>query len=168
MAEIAYTPEEVVEIWFVPTLTAPAAPSAAEIAAGTRLTAFATDGGEWPFAGNFVNSGTLISGFESQVPSTRGGQNGSLTLIRKRDTATQDATADDAYELLTRGTVGYFVVADYGVSGVSGAPATGDVLHVYEIEIGSRQPVRTRGSLMTFDIQFAFLSEPNENVVAAA
>lgn len=170
MADVAYTPEEIVEVYWVSTIANTAAPTATELNAGTRLTDFLVDGPPNPSGSNFVNSGTLASGFESQVPSTYGGGQGTMTIRRKRDTtAVGKDNADTVFTLLANGTVGYLVTADYGLTGT--APnrfAAGDDVCVYTVQVGNRGKTVTRGSLMVAPIDIAFLEEPEINVAVAS
>jgi len=170
MAEAVYTPQEVVEVYFVASggITSLTAPSAAELNAGTRITDYLTDGPPNPAGANFVNAGTLASGFEAQAASTYGGGSGTMTVLSKRDDTTTDASADDAFSLFPRGTLGYLVVAPYGVGGASNEFAADDVVSIYSIEVANRGKTISRGQLVVCPIDIAFNAVPNENVTCVA
>lgn len=170
MADVAYTPEEIVEVYWVTTIANPAAPTVTELNAGTRLTDFLTDGPPSPSGSNFVNAGTLASGFEAQVASTYGGGQGTMTIRRKRDTtAPGKDSADTVFTLLANGTVGYLVTADYGTTGTPPARfGVGDDVCVYTVQVGNRGKTTTRGSLMDSPIDIAFLEEPHINVAVTS
>ena len=167
MAVVPFDSVEIAEVYFVSSLTL-AAPTTTEINAGTRLTDFITDGPPSPAGSNFLDAGTLASGFQTQVASTYGGGSGSFTVIRKRDTTTTDDSADDAFNLFPRGTVGYLVTAPFGVSGASNAVAVGDTVNVYPIEVGNRAENISRGALSTGTIDVAFNDLPTIGYELAA
>ena len=164
MADVKYTPQEVVEVRFVTAIANTATPTAAELNAGTRITQFLVDGPPNPAGSNFVDAGTLESGFETQVPSTYGGGSGTMTVLRIRDTADTDDVSDVAYNLFPRGTVGFIVVAPYGVGGAAFAFAIGDDVSIYPIEVANRGVTISRGQLMSAAIDVAFTGLPVENV----
>lgn len=164
MADVVYTPQEIVEVYIVNTISNLDAPTVTELNAGTRLTDFITDGPPAPAGSNFVPAGTLASGFESQAASTYGGGSGAMTILNKRDTTTTDATADDAYSALPRGTVTNLVVAAYGVT-TGTTFSAGDVVSIYPIEVANRSRQITRGQLVASTIDVAFNDLPHENVV---
>lgn len=163
MAQVPYDPVEVAEVYFVSSIADVEAPTTAELNAGTRITDFLTDGPPNPAGANFLDAGTLASGFQSQVASTYGGGSGTMTVLAKRDTTTTDDSADTAFNLFPRGTVGYLAVAPYGVSGASNAFAVGDTVTILPIEVGNRGRVITRGQLAVANIDVAFNGLPTEN-----
>jgi len=167
MAEVPFDSVEIAEVYFVATLTL-AAPTTTELNAGTRLTDFITDGPPSPAGSNFLDAGTLASGFQSQVASTYGGGSGTFTILRKRDTTTNDDSADDGYNALPRGTVGYLVVAAFGNSGATNLFAVGDTVDVYPIEVANRAPNVARGALATGSIDLAFNGIPTQGYELAA
>lgn len=164
MAEVPYDPVEIAEVFFVSSFSDYTAPTTAEVNAGTRITQYLTDGPPNPAGSNFIDAGTLASGFQSQVASTYGGGSGTMTGQKIRDTATTDDTADDFFALFPRGTVGYLVVAPYGVSGTSNAAADGDTVTVLPVEVGNRGTTITRGQLAVTTVDVAFNGLPAENV----
>lgn len=170
MADAVYTPEEIIEVWAVPAsaIADLDAPTVDELTSGTRITGFVTDGPPSPSGTNFVDAGTLLSGFQAQAASTYGGGSGTFTILRKRDDQTTDESADDAYNLFERGSLFVFAIYDYGVSGDNGRPEAGDVVSLYPFEVGNRAPVRTRGSLMVANVDVAFNDLPHENVDVVA
>lgn len=144
------------------------APTAAEVNAGVRLTPFLTDGPPPAAGSNFLDAGVLSAAFQSQAASTFGGGSGTMTVRRVRDTATTDDTADDGYLALPRGTIGFLVVAPYGVGGAAGAVAIGDTVDIYPIEVGNRASNISRGALATGSIDLAFNNPIEQNYDIAA
>lgn len=165
MAEVPFDPVEIVEVYFVAdgSIADTDAPTSTELNTGTRITDFLTDGPPNPAGSTFIDAGTLASGFATQVASTYGGGSGQMTVIVKRDTTTTDDTADTAYNLFPRGTVGHLAVAPYGVGGTANDFASGDTITLLPIEVGNRQRNISRGSLHTATIEVAFNGLPNEN-----
>src|SRR5690606_34108546 len=85
-----------------------------------RVTDFLQQGLPSPAGSQFVDAGTLASGFQAQVASVYGGGSGDFNVIRKRDPQSPgSAAADIAFALFARRTVGAFVVFPYGVSDTS-------------------------------------------------
>lgn len=165
MANVPYDPVEIAEVYIVTTISDGSAPTVTELNAGTRLTDFITDGPPSPAGSNFLDAGTLASGFQSQVASTYGGGSGTMTILKKRDSASAgSASADTAFAALPRGTVTNLVVAPYGTTGSSNNFAAGDVVCVYPIEVGNRADNLSRGSLATASIDIAFNDLPDINV----
>lgn len=173
MAGVPYTPQEIVEVYFVPSggIADIDEPTAGELNGGTRITQFLQDGPPAPAGSNFVPAGTLESGFESQVASTYGGGSGTMTAVAKRDPDTTDDSEDTLIALLPRGTTGYLVEAPYGVSGDNNAFAAGDVVTIKPIEVGNdpgAARVQTRGQLVTIPVEIAFNGLPAVNVEVQA
>lgn len=173
MTDVKYTPQELVEVYFVASggIADLDAPEVGELNAGTRITQFLQDGPPAPAGSNFVNSGTLDSGFEEQVASTYGGGSGTMTTVAKRDDTTTDDSADTIIGLLPRGTVGYLVEAPYGVDGASNAFAVGDDVTIKPIEVANdpgAARVISRGNLVTIPVDLAFNGLPHVNVAVVA
>lgn len=172
MANVKYTPQELVEVRFAASgsIADLDAPTAAEVNAATRITQFLQDGPPAPAGSNFVNSGTLDSGFEEQVASTYGGGSGTMTTVAKRDDTTTDDSADTLIGLLPRGTVGYLVEAPYGVGGSNNDFAAGDVVTIKPIEVANdpgAARVISRANLVTVPVDLAFNGLPHVNVTVA-
>lgn len=165
MADVKYTPQEVVKVIFATTIADTSAPTVAEVNGGTDITAYLVDGPPMPQGSQFVDAGTLESGFQSQVPSTYGGGSGTMTVVRYLDDADPGDDAQDvAYNLFPRGTSGYLIVAPYGLSGLAGIAATGDHVSIYPIVVANRGQTISRGQLVTAAIDIAFVDLPDENV----
>lgn len=90
-------------VYWVPTIANKAAPTVAELNAGTSLAAFLRkDGLDIPFTQNFSDNADLEDTFDAQSVGTFGA-NISLTIFR-------DDTTDTAWDLFVYGTAGYIVV----------------------------------------------------------
>lgn len=152
-----YIPAGNSEVWLVPTIASQAAPTAAEMNAGTRLTGFIRGGVSVDFSSQLVETGTLLSGFNSQAAGTFGGGTNTISGILR------DNTADTAWTALPRGTTGYLAVQRGVSTGESWAAA--DVVSIYPWEVVARKPGDlSRDQLDTFDVDFAITAVPSENV----
>lgn len=162
MAKLTYDGN--IKVWFVPTLTTPAAPSLAEITAGTDLTPFLRGGNLLPFAGSTVDAGTADSRFNSTVPGTFGGQEATIELTRDDTSAN-----DDAWTALPRDQIGYIVIAWLGGSGASNAIAASDEVTTAQVQVISREMAAYgRNELARFTATLAILDTPDEDVTVAA
>ena len=153
-----------IKVWFVPTLTAPANPSLAEITTGTNLTPFLRDAGDslLPMSGNLADASTADSRLNKTAPGTYGGDTGSMTLARDDEPAD-----DDAWTALPRGAEGFLVVAWLGGSGTDFAIAATDEVTVAEIGvITRRQGYRPGNDIATFLSEYS-IAEMYEDVTVA-
>ena len=99
-----------------------AAPTLAEILAGTHLSPYiAKDGVELPDGQNYVDSATIEDDFDAQEVGSWGGGPVSLTMFR------DDDDESDAYDLIVRGTRGFLVFSPFGV------PTYGSPVHVFPV-----------------------------------
>lgn len=131
-------------VYWVPTIANKAAPTVAELNAGTSLAAFLRkDGLDIPFTQNFADNADLEDTFDAQAVGTFGA-NISLTIFR-------DDTTDTAWNLFVYGTAG-FIVVRRGVS-YSTAWAAAQKAEVYPAQMHEPTPLSTAS---------------NENVAAKA
>lgn len=145
-----------VKIAWVPTIVAPAAPTTAEITAGTDITEFIRSL-ETPEEASTPDASDVSSAFNKTVAGTFGG---SVTAEMYRDD-----TADDAYTLFPRNTTGYLVLRRFGGSDVAFAAA--DEVEVRQLRVVSRSPANIeRDTVQTFTVAFASLDSPVDGVVA--
>lgn len=151
------------EVWWVPAVATVAAMTVTEGDAGTRLTDFISGGFQADFSSNLVDTGTLLSGFNSQAAGTFGGGTNTVTGLL------YDDTTNTAWTTLPRGTAGFFVVSLQGTANQSGASwATGNEYDLFAAEVVSRTyPDLTRDTLVTFDVEYAITSAPTYGGFAA-
>lgn len=98
-----YVYEKFTRIWWVTTIASQAAPTVAEINAGTDLTSFvAKDGLKLPVDQNMVDNAAIDTAFDAQLVGSWGG--GGLELEMFKD------TTDTAYTLCVYATIGFLVV----------------------------------------------------------
>jgi len=142
---------------FAPTIADPAAPTVAELTAGTDVTPFMSTF-DTPLDGDAVDSSDLSSAFNKTVAGTYGG-NISSDMYR-------DDTTDTAWTTFDRNTEGYFVVRRFGGSTVAWTIA--DEAEVYHVRIITKSPsTLDRNSVQMFTIDAAVLDEPELAAVVA-
>lgn len=137
-----------------------AAPTAAQITAATEvtddvisLTASST--------GNTVPTPSLKTLFETSIAGTSAAQ---FTADFYRDDE-----ADVAWDLLPRGTVGFFFISRFGGSGAGNKPAAGDKLEVWPVEVTSRSAAAlSSNTAQMFTVTASVPKEPAEDAVVAA
>lgn len=97
-----------IKVSFVPTIADTAAPTVAEITAGTALEGFLSrDGLDTPQDGSTIDLADAGSTYNKTGAGSYGGQPVSLKCFR-------DDTTDTAWDTLPRETTGYLVVARFG------------------------------------------------------
>lgn len=122
------THEEFTRIWWVTTIASQAAPTVAEIGAGTDVTPFVPkDGLKVGSTNNAVKNDDITSAFMPEIPGSYGNKV-ALTCFR-------DDSADAAWTLFkTRLTTGFLVVRR--MLAVTSAVAASQKVEVYPAEIG--------------------------------
>ncbi len=139
------------QVLFCPTIANPAAPTFAELDAGTELTRDIADLSGWSTNSEFIDVPDLATRFTGKIPGRISAEDSSFTFYADEDSGTGDARA-----LLPRDTEGYVVIADGGL-----ASGKGDVFHV---KVGSSTPVRSVDDAVKIMVNFAVLDEPAEGV----
>lgn len=138
--------------YFVPTISAKAAPTRIELNAGTDITRemFANEG--WAIDSENVPTPDGDSDFTGTIPGRRTAPDSTITFYA-------DPTGADARALMPRGTNGYIVPMD-------GGDVAGRKCDVFPIRVSVVSKVRTvEGSeAMTVLIKFAITSQPAEDV----
>jgi hypothetical protein len=136
-----------------------AAPTVAEITAGTALTTFITkDGIDAPVTANNVDAAFIHETFDSQVTGSWGGE---VTLTMKRD-----VTADTAWNLCVYGTAGFLIIDRFRNSGT--LPSAGQKVEVWPAQMHQPAVVPpAANTLVTFTEKFAITSQPNLSATVA-
>ena len=154
-ATAKYSPPGFTKIAWVTTVTL-AAPTAAQLNAGTRLETFARNMPNLPRAGNTVDVATLDTKYEKRQVGTRGGETITCEFLR-------DGTTDTAYTTLAEDTVGYFVVARKGLAGATFAAADKvDVFPAVVLSVVDGTPGRNDPDF--FIAEMVVTEAPNRNV----
>jgi hypothetical protein len=160
MARLVF--EERYRIRFVPTLTNKAAPTVAQITAGTDITTLvAKDGVNYGTSENKVSTSDIASAFDSE---TIGSWGASLQLTFFKDDAT-----DTAWDLFVRGLAGFIVIAPFGFKGANNAPLAADKVYVFPVVTQQPQLAASAANEhQTFMTSFAVTSPPDYRAVVAA
>lgn len=139
----------VTQILFVATISNTAAPTFAELDAGTELTRDWADWSGWSVKTDFIDMPGLQNRFVSQLP-------GRITAEASSITFYEDKFQLDLRTLMPRDTLGYIVIADGGL-----ASAIGDVFHV---QVASVTKMRSADDAGKIKFDYAILAEPEEDV----
>jgi hypothetical protein len=141
------------------TIANKAAPTVAEITAGTSLSGFLQkDGVAVNINGNKVDSATLAETFDAQVAGSWGAD---VTLTGFRDNAT-----DTFWNLAVYGTIGYVVIDRFRLAGV--LPSVGNKVEVYPSQMLQPAPANTAANeVVTFSLDIAVTSQPNLSATVA-
>jgi hypothetical protein len=125
-----------------------------ELAAATNITPFVVqiDASQ---AGNMIPTPALDSLFERQIIGTT---QGTLSATFYRDN-----TADTAWNAMSKGTIGYFLISRFGGTNADKSPAAGQTVEVWPITVAQRKAsAMTSNTVQTFDVMGA-LDVPVEN-----
>lgn len=154
MASLVF--EENYKIYFVPTIVDIAAPTTAEIAAGTDITPYVTKDGVNPgISNNRVPSGTIDTAFDAEEPGSWGS---ALSL-----TGEKDDTDDAFFDLFVRGTRGNILI------GWAGGVAADDPAYVWPVAAMSPElPASAANTKQTVTTPFTVTSPPDFRAVIAA
>lgn len=137
-----------------------AAPTAAQVAAATDLTGFLISLNA-SSRGNTVPTPSFDTLFET---STAGTSAATFDADFYRDDVD-----DAAWELLTRGVRGHFIISRFGGSGTNNLPVALDEVEVWPVMITSRTMANmSNNTVLTFTVSCAVVEEPDEDAVVAA
>lgn len=148
------THEEYTRVWFVTTISSIAAPTTAELAAGTDITAFIPkDGLKVGATNNAVKNDDITSAFMPEIPGSYGNKI-NCTFFR-------DDSADTAWNLLnTRNTSGYLVIRR--MIATTTAATAGQKVETYPVSVGQPMPQDTaENERIKFAVDFFVTATPN-------
>lgn len=151
---IRYYRPGLTKVDWLPACANTAAPTRAEINAGTGLTGDVTAIDGWQPTSNFLDAPDLASSFVAKVAASREAGDSSLTMY-------QSSNSVDVRTLLPRGTSGFVMFLDE--DDIAGRKAD-----VYAVTVGSAVKLRDIGDLAKIQVSFAITKEPNENVTIPA
>jgi len=155
-------PNENTWVGFLPeaSLADHTAPTALEVAAAEDLTGFLISLNA-SSRGNAVPTPAFDSLFET---STAGTSSATFDADFYRDDEN-----DAAWELLPRGTRGYFLVSRFGGTGTDNLPIATDEIEVWPVMVTSRTMANmSNNTVLTFTVSCAVNIEPAEDAVVAA
>lgn len=163
---VRLTPDGVLKVHVVDTIANLAAPTEAELAAGTAVHDFLTRTGiDTPEEGTDADASDLGSDRDKSVPATIGGQ---LTAEFFRDDGT-GGTTDDAWTAQPRKLVTNLVIARFGGSDTDYAIQATDTVEVWPVRISQRSNNRAvGGETLRFTCTYALRLDPELAAVVAA
>jgi len=156
------TPDEYTKIHIVNSIASQAAPTVAELAAGTEVTGFLTPAGlDTPEESTDADISSIASARDFSVPATIGGD---ITGEFYRDDS-----SDDAWDALPRLQITNIVISRFGGTGTDNAIAATDTVEVWPVRVSQRSNARvTRGEALRFTSKFALSGDPDFAAVVAA
>lgn len=157
MAQRSY--EDTIQVFFVATIADIAAPTVAELTAGTEITCFlSADGWQPNTTTNTVDADSLCTTVDGKIPGTVGYD---LSLMGFRDD-----TTDTLWDLWIRGTTGYIVYVPFGDPGTT--PAALDTVSVFRGAMNEKSLANSaKNTRQMFTAPFAVLDAELNAVVAA-
>ncbi len=156
-----YANDGMITVVYTASVANKAAPTTAEIAAGTPLSVWITkDGLTVPANQNMVDDSSLAETFDSQVVGSFGGP---ITMTMKRDGTPAN---DTAWNLITYGLTG-FIIVRRGLA-VATAWAAGQKAEVYPVMFHEPVPMQTATNEQgRFSATAAVTSQPNLKATVA-
>lgn len=142
------------KVSWVPTIVSKAAPTRAELNAGTELSVEVGAVEGWQIVSAVVETPSLGSKFDAKIDGAISADDSSLTLYASQ-------TGTDVRDLLARGTNGYIVWMDEG-------DTAGRKMDVFPVRVLSQGKIRNLEDAAQVQVQFAVTSEPAENVTIPA
>lgn len=139
------------KVFWVPTLTSVTSPSAAEINAGTEITAGLRGVPDFPRTGNPADDSDLSTEVDKQAKGTITLGSGTFQMKRTLATETQ-------YNAFAEGDSGFLVIFRKGTAGAS--PAASDVADVFTVDVQIKAP----GAPGRNEVDFSNVEMVNTNV----
>ena len=160
-----YTPDELDQWFYVPTVASEAAPTVANITAGEEITNVIASVSGFTLTANKVDTPDLGSRFTTSVPGRLSAEDSTIEFY-KGDAATD--VEEIVRALLPRGTDG-FIVRVHPVDGAKGAIAAATKAEVWPIEVMSNSVANpTPGEAAKFSVQFSITRQPTLPATIAA
>lgn len=139
----------VTQILFCASMANTAAPTFAELDAGTELTSHFADWSGWAVSTDFIETPGLVNRFVGQLPGRIKAESSSLTMY-------EDKLQADLRSLMPRDTTGFIVIANGGL-----AAGKGDV---YSVQVASVTKLRSTEDAAKLRFDYAILAQPSEDV----
>jgi hypothetical protein len=125
------------KVYFVPTIANLAAPTTAEITAGTVLTTQIAEVNGFTFTNNPIDTPDMGSSFVSKIP-------GEDTVDTSSFRFYEDKSSNPIRTVLAKGTNGYIVFFPSGTAGAS--PAAGDKTETWPVTVASNARTYSAGN----------------------
>lgn len=145
----------IVKVYWLPDVADPAAPTRAEITAGTDLTSELDDISGWSYSTTFIETKDAASRIRPKLAGAVSLDDSSMTFNGSQD-------GEDIRTVLTRGTTGYVLWCDGG--DVEGQPG-----ELFPAEVGSVVAVRSLDSdAFKVRVDFGITNVPTDVTLPAA
>jgi hypothetical protein len=122
----------IIKVYYLPAVAAPAAPTRAEITAGTDLTPELDDWSGWSYSTSFIETKDAASRVRPKLAGAVSLDDSSMTFNGSQD-------GEDVRTVLTLGDTGYVLICD-------GGDVTAQPAELFPVEVGSVVPVRSLDS----------------------
>lgn len=143
------------KVYAVTTIANTAAPTRAELNAGTDLSNEIQAMSGWAVSGNEVETPDLGTTFNSKLPGSTSVEESSITMYA-------DNNGADVRTLLPRGTSTHIVV-------LFGGDIAANKMDVFKVRVrGLSKPVGLEDEAALIEVQFSITKEPNENLAIPA
>lgn len=148
------------KIWWAASVADPAAPTVAEINAGTDVSPAVKGMPDAPRTGNTADDSDITSRVDKQARGTI--TLGAVTVQMKRSLATETQ-----YDAIAEGDSGFLFVFRKGLAGAT--PAAADVCDVYIVDLNVKAPGTPGRNEVDFsNFEFINTDEPNYDTAVAA
>jgi hypothetical protein len=149
-----YQPKGNLKWVYCPSVANKAAPTRAEINAGTDISKQVADYSGWTTTSQFIDTPDVNSRFTAKIPGAIEAEDSSLTVYL-------DPSGSDVRTLLPRDATGCILRMDSG-------DIPGRKMDVFPIQVGSVGKPFEMDAAVVAEIQFAITDEPAENVTIPA
>jgi hypothetical protein len=159
-----YTPDELEQWWFAPTIAVPAAPTAAEINAGEEITEAIITVSGFKYTGTKVETPDLKTRFNRSVPGRFTAEDSSIQFYKGDEATDVERVVED---LLADGTEGFVV----RIPPEDNAPqpiAASTTCAVWPVTVMSNsEDPPVAGEIAKFTVDFSIPDPPEKNAVVA-
>ncbi|MFF0597924.1 phage tail tube protein [Streptomyces antibioticus] len=153
-ASSRYIPPGTRQYYFVPSIATKAAPSRAELNAGTDLTGEIADVSGFQTTSESQETPDLGTRFTSKIPGRITADDSSITMYASED-------SQDVRQLLPRDTTGFIVQFPEG-------DEAGKTMDVFPVKVASAPKMTDIEDPAKIEVQFTITSEPAEDVTVPA
>lgn len=155
-ASTRYTSRGTTKIYWCPAVASPAAPTRAELNAGTDLSPQIADRDGWSVESEMIETPDLANRYTSTIPGVITAEDSSLTMYMSKNGV-------DARSLMPRDQSGFIVILD-------GGDIAANKMDVYPVTVMSVSKNREvdGGDADTLMVSYAITAAPSENIAVPA
>lgn len=148
------------KVYFVPTIANKAAPTVAEITAGTALTGQIAEMNGFMFSNSPIDTPDMSTAFVNKIPGEDSVDDSNIVFY-------EDDSSDVLRTALAKGSNGHIVIFPKGTAGAS--PAAADKAEVWPVTIASNSRQYTADNeAAKFQVVFATTAPPTDPATIAA